>query len=45
MLWSQWYAWLQVEHGSIIIGEHLQIAFKLVANLWKASDKTTDKAF
>ena len=32
-----WYAWLQVEHGSIIKGDHMQIPFKLAANLWKAS--------
>ena len=35
MPWSEWYAWLQVEHGSIIISDHLQIPCKLVANLWK----------
>ena len=37
MLWSEWYAWLQVEHGSKIKGDHLQIPFKLEAlSLWKA---------
>ena len=30
------YAWLQVVRGSIIKGDHMQIPFKLAANLWKA---------
>ena len=36
-LQSEWYAWLQVESGSIIKGYRIQIPFKLAANLWKAS--------
>ena len=31
-----WYAWLQGKHRSIIKGDHVQIPFKLAANLWKA---------
>ena len=33
---SEWYDWLQVERGSIIKGDHMEIPFKLTANLWKA---------
>ena len=33
---SEWYDWLQVERGSIIKGDHMEIPFKLTANLSKA---------
>ena len=33
---SEWYDWLQVERGSIIKGDHMEIPFELMANLSKA---------
>ena len=38
MLLSEWYmyAWLQVDRGSIVKSDHMQIPFTLAANLWKA---------
>ena len=32
-LQSEWYTWLQVEHGSIIKSDHMQISIKLAENL------------
>ena len=37
MLQSEWHTWLQVEHGSIIKSDNMQIPFKFLANLKKAS--------